>query len=97
MWKVLDDETILLVDNFFNKTRKNIEANPNMAIVAYDGEAKKSYQIKGTITIETSGARFDIAKGMADARKLPGKAAFVFNVKEIYNATYGPDAGKKLV
>ncbi|MDW7726918.1 MAG: pyridoxamine 5'-phosphate oxidase family protein [Candidatus Methanoperedens sp.] len=96
MWKLLDDETILFVDNFFNKTRKNLEANPQMAIVAYDSEAKKSYQLKGTIEIETSGARFDIATGMADAKKLPGKAALVFNVKEIYNATYGPDAGKRL-
>ena len=96
MWKFLDDETILFVDNFFNKTEKNVKANPNMAIVAYDGEAKKSYQIKGTIDIETSGPMFDIAKEMADSKKLPGKAAFVFKVKEIYNATYGPDAGKKL-
>ncbi len=96
MWKILDDETILFVDNFFNKTRKNIEANPNMAIVAYDGESKKSYQIKGTIDIENRGDRFTTAKEMADAKKQPGKAAIIFHVKEIYEAKYGPDAGKKL-
>ena len=62
MWKILDDETILFVDNFFNKTRKNIEANPNMAIVAYDGDAKKSYQIKGTVDIENKGERLQVPK-----------------------------------
>lgn len=96
MWKLLDDETLLFVDNFFNKTRKNLEANPNMAIVAYDGEVKKSYQIKGTVDIETKGDRFTGAKEMADSKKLPGKAAVIFHVKEIYDATYGPSAGKKL-
>ncbi len=96
MWKLLDDETLMIVDNFFNKTRKNLEANPNMAIVAYDGEVKKSYQIKGTVDIETKGDRFTGAKEMADSKKLPGKAAVIFHVKEIYDATYGPSAGKKL-
>jgi len=47
MWKILDDETILFVNNAYNKTEKNIEANPNVAIVAYDSEVKKSYQVKG--------------------------------------------------
>lgn len=96
MWKILDDENILFVDNFFNKTRKNVEANPNMAIVAYDSDNKRSYQIKGTVDIETRGERFSAAKAMADSKKLPGKAALVFHVKEIYDATYGPNAGKKL-
>jgi predicted pyridoxine 5'-phosphate oxidase superfamily flavin-nucleotide-binding protein len=96
MWKILDDETILFVDNFFNKTRKNLDANPNMAIVAYDSDAKRSYQIKGTVDVETEGNRFSSAKEMADAKKLPGKAAVIFHVKEIYDATYGPNAGKRL-
>ena len=96
MWKILDDETILIVDNFFNKTRKNLETNPNMAVVAYDSELKKSYQLKGTVDIENRGDRYTSAKEMADAKKLPGKAAVVFHIKEIYEATYGPNAGKKL-
>lgn len=97
MWKVLDDETILIVDNFLSKTRKNIEANPSMALVVYDSDAKKSFQIKGNVDIETKGDRFSTAREMADSKKLPGKAAVVFHVKEIYDATYGPNAGKKLL
>lgn len=96
MWKILDDETLLFVDNFFNKTRKNIETNPNMALAVYDSDAKKSYQLKGTVDIETRGDKYNIAKEMADSKKLPGKAAIILHVKEIFDATYGPNAGKKL-
>ena len=95
MWKILDDETILFVDNAYNKTRKNIEANPNIAIVAYDSEIKKSYQIKGTAEIETKGDRYMIAREMADLKKQAGKAAVIFHVKEIYDSSVGA-GGKKI-
>ncbi len=96
MWKILDDETILFVDNAYNKTRMNIEANPVVAIVAYDSEIKKSYQIKGTVEIETKGDRYKIAREMADIKKQAGKAAVIFHVKEIYDSSVGA-GGKKIV
>jgi predicted pyridoxine 5'-phosphate oxidase superfamily flavin-nucleotide-binding protein len=95
MWKILDDETILFVNNAYNKTEKNIEANPNVAIVAYDSEVKKSYQVKGTVEIEKKGERFAIAKEMADAKKQAGKSAVIFHVKEIFDTTVGA-GGKKI-
>lgn len=95
MWKILDDETILFVDNAYNKTRLNIKENPNVAIVAYDSEIKKAYQIKGTIEIETSGDRYKIAREMADAKKQAGKAAVIFHVKEIFDSSVGA-GGKRL-
>jgi predicted pyridoxine 5'-phosphate oxidase superfamily flavin-nucleotide-binding protein len=95
MWKILDDETILFVDNAYNKTRMNIEANPVVAIVAYDSEIKKSYQIKGTVEIETKGDRYKIAREMADLKKQAGKAAVIFRVKEIYDSSVGA-GGKKI-
>ena len=95
MWKILDDETILFVDNAYNKTRKNIEANPNVAIIAYDSEIKKSYQVKGTVEIETKGEKYAIAREMADQKKQAGKAAVIFHVKEIYDTSVGA-GGKKI-
>lgn len=95
MWKILDDETILFVDNAYNKTRLNIDANPVVAIVAYDSEIKKSYQIKGTVEIETKGDRYKIAREMADLKKQAGKAAVIFHVKEIYDSSVGA-GGKKI-
>ena len=95
MWKIIDDETILFVDNAYNKTRKNLEVNPIVSIVTYDSEVKKSYQIKGTVEIETEGDRYKIAKEMADAKKQAGKAAVIFHVKEIYDTSVG-SGGKKI-
>ncbi len=95
MWKILDDETILFVDNAYNKTRMNLEANPVVAIVAYDSEIKKSYQIKGSVEIETKGDRYKIAREMADLKKQAGKAAVIFHVKEIYDSSVGA-GGKKI-
>lgn len=96
MWKILDDETLLIVDNFMNKTRKNLEENPNLAAVAYDSEIKKSYQLKGTVSLETKGDRFAIAEEMARTKNRPARAAVVFHVKEIFDNSPGPSAGKKL-
>lgn len=95
MWKILDDETILFVDNAYNKTRKNLESNPIASIVAYDSEVKKSYQLKGTVETETKGDRYIIAKEMADAKKQAGKAAVIFHVTEIYDTSVGA-GGKKI-
>ena len=95
MWKILDDETILFVDNAYNKTRKNLEVNPIVSIVTYDSEVKKSYQIKGTVEIETEGDRYKIAREMADAKKQAGKAAVIFHIKEIYDTSVG-SGGKKI-
>jgi predicted pyridoxine 5'-phosphate oxidase superfamily flavin-nucleotide-binding protein len=63
--------------------------------VAYDSEVKKSYQIKGTVEIETSGERYKIAKEMADVKKQAGRAAVIFKVKEIYDSSIGA-GGKKI-
>jgi len=96
MWKILDDEIILIVDNFMKKTRVNLEENPNMAIVAYDSDIKRSFQLKGIVDLETRGDRYAIAEEMARAKNRPAKVAVVFHVKEIFDATAGPNAGKKL-
>ena len=47
--KIVDDETLILADNYFNKTAKNLEVNPWVAIVCWDQEERRSYQIKGRV------------------------------------------------
>ena len=66
--KIIDDETILISDQFFNKTLKNLKDNPQIAITIWD--KLEGYQIKGTATIETSGKRFEeTAKWIDDIGK----------------------------
>ncbi|MBE0524417.1 MAG: pyridoxamine 5'-phosphate oxidase family protein [Methanosarcinales archaeon] len=96
MWKFIDDETILIVDNFFKKTAANLKMNPRLAMVAYDGESSKSYQIKGTVDYLEKGDQYQEAKAMADSKKLPGKAAVIVHIEEVYDAVYGPHAGDRI-
>ena len=98
--KILDDETILISDQFFGKTLKNIQDNPQVAITIWDN--LEGYQIKGSVTIETSGTRFEETaqwiEGIGKALNLPlkSKGAVIMNITEIYNVSPGPDAGKLL-
>ena len=93
----LDDENILFVDNFMNKTRDNLEKNPKAAIVVRDA-SKCPYQFKGTVEIFESGKYFDDAVDWATSvmSKLSPKAAILFKVEQIYSVQPGPDAGKKV-
>ena len=60
-FKVLDDATLLVSDQFFNKTLENMKENPKAAITWW-GE-KAGFQIKGEVTIHTDGEiwRQDVA------------------------------------
>lgn len=93
----IDNEHILLVDNYMNKTRENLEKNPRASLVLRDA-SKCPYQFKGTVEIFESGKYFDDAVDWATSvmSKLSPKAAVVLKVEEIYSVKPGPDAGKKV-
>ena len=93
----IDNGSILIADNYMNKTRKNIEENPNVAIVTKDAQ-KNPYRFKGTAEIFDSGKIFDEVVEWAQnvMTKLNPKAAIVIKVTEIYSVQPGPEAGKKV-
>ena len=96
--KVLDDETLLVSDQYFGKTAKNLEENPHVAI-SFWGD-KGGYQIKGTATVHKSGKVFDddVAWVHNDLNpNLKPKAAVVVKVTDVFNVKGGPDAGKKVL
>lgn len=97
--KILDDETILLADNFFNKTEANIKENPKIALVVYDNQSKKAYQMKGSLEILTSGTIYDDMVEWVHSRNanLPAKAAVVMHVEEVFNTMSGKHAGEKIL
>jgi len=81
--KFIDDETILIADNYLDKTRDNILSNGKIAFAVRD-EEKGSFQIKGTAERQTEGDMFDeVQKWVPE--KLPRVAAIVMCVKDIYN------------
>lgn len=93
----IDDGNILIADNYMKKTRKNIEENPNVALVTKDAQ-KNPYQFKGTAEIFESGKIFDEVVEWAQnvMSKLNPKAAIVVKITDVYSVKPGPDAGKKV-
>ncbi len=98
--KIIDNETILISDQFLNKTLANLKANPKVAVTYWDGH--EGYQLKGTITIETTGKRFEETAawieemGNKSGFPLKSKGAVILKIDEIYGLAPGPGAGKKL-
>jgi predicted pyridoxine 5'-phosphate oxidase superfamily flavin-nucleotide-binding protein len=97
--KILDDETILIADNFFYKTAANLKENPQVSLLCYSSETKKSFQIKGRVEVHVKDKVHDdmIMWVHGINPKLPAKAAVIVKIEEIYNAMWGPAAGKQIV
>jgi predicted pyridoxine 5'-phosphate oxidase superfamily flavin-nucleotide-binding protein len=100
MKKIIDDETVLVADNFLNKTLENMKGNPHVAITFWD--KTEGYQLKGTVSVETSGQIFEETAEWVEQRAkalnmpLKAKGAVVFKIDEIYSVSPGPKAGEKL-
>ncbi|MGA6927420.1 MAG: pyridoxamine 5'-phosphate oxidase family protein [Desulfosarcina sp.] len=98
--KIIDSETILISDQFFNKTLANMKANPQAALTFWEG--REGYQLKGSVTIETSGQRYEETARWIRERSekagfpLQSKGAVIFQIKGIFGVSPGPGAGKKL-
>ncbi len=80
--KVIDDQTILITDNYLSKTRDNIINNGKIAFVVLDSD-KGSYQIKGTSKRLEKGPMYNEIQRWVPER-YPRAAAVVMKVKEIY-------------
>jgi len=96
-FKLLDDETMLISDQYFKKTLANIKENPKVA-VSYWGE-KGGFQIKGTVTVHTNDEIFkkDAAWVKELKPNLVAKSAIVLKITDVYLVKPGPDAGKKIL
>jgi len=84
-----NNETLLVADNYFDKTKKNILSGSAGSILFITNE-DKSYQIKGSIDYHSEGDIFEDMKKWNPV-KHPGHAAVSINIKEIYSGS------KKLV
>ena len=80
--KKYDEEKLVVADNYFNKTRANIQAGSRGAILFITSKGK-SFQVKGKIEYCTSGEIFDDMKQWL-APKFPGNAAAALVVEDVY-------------
>ena len=68
----MGDETLMVVDNSFNKITANFQENPRVSVLCYDPQTKKFFRINGRIQTCKEGQTYDailtanpICKGLA--------------------------------
>jgi predicted pyridoxine 5'-phosphate oxidase superfamily flavin-nucleotide-binding protein len=76
------EDTLVVADNFFTKTRANILSGSKGSLLFITKEGK-SYQVKGRFEYHTEGAIFDDMKRWNPAR-LPGHAAAALKVEHVF-------------
>ncbi len=96
--KSLDDETLLISDQFFGKTLKNMEENPRIAL-SWWNKKTGGFQIKGDVTIHTDDEVFeqDVEWMHSIMDTINPKSAIVCKITSVYIVEAGPDAGKKIL
>ncbi len=78
-----DEEKIVIADNYFDKTRKNILGGSTGSLLFITNEGK-AFQIKGAIEYHKEGNIFQDMKKW-NPGKHPGHAAAALKVEEVYS------------
>ena len=96
-FKLLDDETLLISDQFFNKTLKNLEENPWIAL-SWWGE-RGGFQVKGTVTLHADDEVFgrNVAWMKEQFPQFVPKSAVLVTITDVYAVVPGPEPGQKLL
>lgn len=88
------NNTIWLINYYFNKTAKNVQSDPSISLVCWKGFS--GYQIKGSTEYLESGDLFDRAKRMV-AEILPNrivKGLLVITPTEVHDISLSPEQQK---
>jgi len=99
MVQLIADDTIWIGDNYMVKTLANVKENPHLALYAWDPEKRRCFQIKGTVTVKTSGAEYEKIKARIKEKgpHYPAKGILIVSITEVYECTPGSAAGKKIL
>lgn len=79
---LFDDERIVIADNYFDKTRRNIRSGSQGSVLFITAD-KSAYQVKGLLEYHEGGPVFEDMKKW-NSQKHPGHAAAVLLVREVY-------------
>jgi uncharacterized protein len=81
--RYLPGEGFIVADNYFCKTRANIQ-NGTQGAILFLTKDRKSFQVKGPLTYHTQGPIFENMRSWHDP-KYPGVAATLLRVEEAYS------------
>lgn len=95
-FRLVDDGTMLISDQFFNKTLKNLKENKNIAL-SWWGE-KGGFQIKGAVTLHANDEIFqqNVAWMKEAWPKFTPKSAVLVKITDVYTVKPGPEPGMKI-
>jgi len=83
--QVIDDDTLAFACIWSEKTMRNLEDNPQIAIALADTKALKGFQVKGKAVLENSGPLFDrLSESLAKMKLPPPKSIAKIAVTELY-------------
>lgn len=93
-----DDDTVWVIDNYFDKTLANVRENPEASFYAWDPETPDSFQVKCDVEVCGSGAEYEEAVRIAHSKNeaYPAKNLLKLKVRDVFYVTPGPKAGKKV-
>jgi len=80
--RYVPSEGFIVADNYFCKTRANLQNGTKGAILFYTKD-RKSFQVKGPLSYHTAGPIFENMQSWHDP-KHPGVAATLLRVEEAY-------------
>jgi len=97
--ELVSDDTIWITDNFMNKTLENLRANPKIAVYVWGAEIKGCFQIKGHVTIKTSGKEYEEMKAKINKKNpaLPARSLLIVRITDVFECKPGATAGSKLL
>jgi len=84
--ELIDDQTIWITDNFMNKTLDNLKANPKIAFYVWGPEIKGCFQIKGHVTLKTSGKEYEEMKAKVNKKypMLPARSLIIVKIDDVF-------------
>lgn len=96
-FKVRDKETLLISDQYFNKTLANLKENKEIALSWW--AEKGGFQIKGTVTLHTNDEVFreNLAWMKESWPKFSPKSAVLVKITDMYLVKPDPEPGKKIL
>lgn len=97
--QVLDAEHLLFADLFSLKTRKNLQENPQVAVMVADNAERKGYLLTGRAELLTTGPLYDQTAAALKVKlpQLPPPTYVVrITVEAVYDQSLGPAAGQRI-
>jgi len=96
-FKLPDDDTLLISDQYFLKTLHNLKENPTISL-SWWGQ-KGGYQLKGPVSLHVDDEVFrqDVMWMKERRSPLTPKSAVVLKISDVCHVKPGADAGKKIL